>query len=128
MAEVTKSCLVSTGHSTQKTTPGKVDVNLVGYSIEFRWKDLDGRLDKEEVGQTILGGFAIDSFREFLQWPAVGVDANKEFVRSVTRRVVDEETISGSDVNNDSSLVSLVRSNQFLKRSLINLSKGFTAD
>jgi hypothetical protein len=99
-------------------------VNLVGYAIEFRWKGLDSRLHKQGVEQTTLGGFAKDSLRDFLQWPAVGVDADKELVPRVARRVVDEATVSGSDINNDSS----VGSNQFLKCSPINLSKGSTAD
>jgi hypothetical protein len=119
---------VSTGHSTQKTAPGKVDVNLVGYSIEFRWKSLDSGLYKQDVWQSTLGEFAIDSFRDFLQRSAVGVDTNKEFVRLAARRVVDEEAVSRPDINDDSPLASFERSNQFLKCSPINLSKGFTAD
>ena len=99
-------------------------MNLVRYSIEFSRKGFGGRLYEEDVRQTTPGGFAIDSFRDFLQWPAVGVDANKELVPIVARRVVDKQTVSGSDVNNDSS----VGSNQFLKCSPVNLSKGFTAD
>jgi len=124
VAEVTKNRLVSPGHRTQQTSPGQVDLNLVGDAIEFGWKGLDGRLHKQGVEQTALGGVAIDSLRDFLQWPAVGVDADKEFVPIVARRVVDEETVSGSDVNNDSS----VGRNQLLKCSPINLSEGFTAD
>ena len=124
MAETKKDCLVSTGDPTQKTTPGKVNVNLVGYSFEFRWKGLDGGPYKQHVRQTTLGEFAVGSFRDFLQRSAVGVDANKEFVRIVARRVVDEETVSGSDVNTDLC----VRSNQVLKCAPVNLSKGFTAD
>ena len=66
----------------------------------------------------------MDSFGDFLEWPAVGIDANKELVPMSSRRIVHKEPVAGSDVNNDSS----VGSNQFLKCSPINLSKGFTAD
>ena len=66
----------------------------------------------------------MDSFGDFLQWPAVGIDANKELVTMVSRRTVDKEPVAGSDVNNDST----VGSNQFLKCCSINLSEGFTAD
>lgn len=112
----------------QQTSPGEVDVNLVCGFIQFGWKGLNGRLQEENVGQAALCGFAMNALGDFLQRPTVGVDADEKSLRIATRRVVDEQTVSGSDVHSDSALVTLVRSNQLLESSPVNLSEGFTAD
>jgi hypothetical protein len=70
----------------------------------------------------------MDSFRDFLQGATVGVDADEQPVRIPTRRVVNKEAVSGPDVYGDSTLVNLVRSNQLLECSPVNLSEGFAAD
>lgn len=55
----------------------------------------------------------------------VRVETDKELLLILTGGVVDKETVSGSDVNDDSSLI---RSNQLLKCSRIDLSKSSTAN
>ncbi len=112
----------------QQTSPGKVDVNLAGYFVEFGRKCFNGRLHKENVGQTTLRGFAMDSLGDFLQGPTVGVDADEQPVRIAARRVVYEETVTGPNVDSDPSALILVRSNQLLECSPFDLSEGFTAD
>ena len=103
-------------------------MNLVGYSLEFGWQIFDCRQDEQGIGQTTPGEFAIDLFGDFLEWRTVGVNTNKEVLRVQPRRVVDKQTVSGSEVNNNASVMLLVRSNQILKCSPVNLSKGSTAD
>jgi hypothetical protein len=62
--------------------------------------------------------------RDFLKWSSIRIDADEKCLRIVARAVVEKKTVSGPHVYNDS----LVRSNEFLKRSSINLSDGLTAD
>lgn len=112
-------------------------MNLAGYFVEFGRKGLNGRLHEENVGQTALRGLAMDSLGDFLQGTTVGVDADEQAFRTAARRVVNEETVSGPDVDSDSAarvilvtlvLATLVRSNQLLESSPVDLSEGFTAD
>jgi hypothetical protein len=97
-------------------------VNLVGYLVELGWKRFNGSLDEHSVGQL---GLAMNALGDFLQGATVGVDADEEAVRIAARRVVNKETISGPQVNGDSSVV---RSNQSLESSPVDLSVGFAAD
>jgi hypothetical protein len=64
-------------------------------------------------------------FRDFLERMTVGVNTNKKLLRIPLCRLVDKQTVSGPNVDDDSSVV---RSNQLPKSSPVNLSEGFTAD
>lgn len=100
-------------------------MNLAGYFVEFGRQGLNGGLHEENVCQTALRRFAMDSLGDFLQGPTVGVDTDEQPVRISARRGSDEEAVTGPDVNSDSSVV---RSNQLLECSPIDLSEGFTTD
>lgn len=123
--QITKYLFVTCGNRAQQTSPRKVDVNLAGYFVELGRQRLNGRLNEENVGQL---GFAMNAFGDFLQRPTVRVDADEQSFRIAARRVVNEETVSGPDVDSDSALVTLVRSNQLLESSPVDLSEGFAAD
>jgi hypothetical protein len=123
--QIMKHRFIACGNRAQQTSPRKVDVNLVGYFIEFGRKCFKGGLHEEHVGQTALRRFAMDALGDFLQGLTVGVDADEQPVRISARRTSDEETVAGPNIDRDSSRI---RSNQLLESSPVDLSVGFTAD
>jgi hypothetical protein len=66
----------------------------------------------------------MNSFGDFLQGSTVGVNTDEERLRIFARAVVNKKTITGPNVYNNL----FVWSNEFVKSSAINLSKGSTAN
>lgn len=123
-SQTSQDCILSRGHGSQQTSPGKVYVDLVSSSFEFSRKRLDCSLYKQNVGQTALRWFSVNFFGDFLQGSTVSVNTDEERFRILTRPVVDEESVSSPNIDYDL----FVRSNECIKISSIDLSEGSTAD
>jgi hypothetical protein len=82
-------------------------------------------LHKQNIAQPSFGRFAMDFFGDFFEGTTIRVDANEELTGVFTRTVVDKATVSGTNIYNYSSVV---RSNEFLKSSAIELSGGSPAN
>lgn len=64
-------------------------------------------------------------FRDFFQRTTIRVNADEEFLRVLAGTAVDEQSVAGPNIYNYSAVV---RGNEFLKSSAIQLSTGSTAN
>src|SRR5688572_1572698 len=69
------------GHSAEQATPGKVHMDLIGGTVKFFGKVLDGGLKEERVRQPALRRFPRRLHRDLLERFYVRIDPDEELVR-----------------------------------------------
>ena len=82
-------------------------------------------LRKQDIGQTALRRSSMNFFGDFFEGTTIRVNTDEELLRIALRAFIDEETISGPNVY---SYAPVVRGNELLKTSPVNLSGSSTAD
>ncbi len=102
-----------------------MDVDLSGNSVQFRREVFNGGLQKQNVRQTTFARLSVNFFGDFFQRATISVDSDEEFLRTLARAPVDKKAVSGPNIYNYSALV---RGDEFLESSAIQLSSGSTAN
>ena len=82
-------------------------------------------MHEQSVRHSTLRRLAMNLLRELDQRARIRINPDEKFFRELPRRLIDETTIAGSEVDDNASLI---RNNQALKGASTELIEAFAAN
>ena len=93
--------LVGGRDGAEQTSPGEMNVYLVGDAVEFFGEIFDGGLHEHCIRQAAFSRLPRRLHRRFLERFRVRVDADVELVRVLARRNRHKAPVAGPDVDHN---------------------------
>lgn len=76
---------ISSRHRSKQTSPRKMNMNFISYSVQFGRKRLNRSLDEKDIGQAPFSWLPLNLLGNLLQRLGICVDADVKFLGVLAR-------------------------------------------